>query len=79
MTETEDRARALVAEVREAARAHKLTWEALVPNRFEVDLAHEAAEDAAYADMAEAKRRLRAHICDTYGLSIRELSSLAMP
>ena len=69
----------LVAAVREAALAHDATWEALVPDPFTVNLSAEAAEEAAYEDMAKAKRALRAHICDTYGLSIRELSSLAMP
>ena len=33
----------------------------------------------AYSDMASAKASLRQHICDTYGISVRELSSLALP
>ena len=69
--------RALVAKVREAARRHNATWEALVPDHFTIDLAAEAAEEAAYADMAAAKLTLRQHICETYGLSPRELASLA--
>jgi hypothetical protein len=67
----------LVATVREAAQRHNLTWEALVPNTHEVDFAHEEAEELAYAEMAAAKTALRDHICKTYGLSLRELTSLA--
>ncbi|RVT93836.1 hypothetical protein [Sphingomonas crocodyli] len=69
----------LVAAVRAAAAAHRTTWEAMVPNHFEVNLDMEAAEEEAYAEMARAKAILRDHICKTYGISIRELSSLAMP
>lgn len=72
-------ARALVEAVRAAAERHNLTWDALIPDRFTVNAAAEAAEDAAYAEMAQAKRALRDHICATYGISIDELSSLAMP
>ncbi len=71
--------RALVAAVREAARHHEGTWEALVPDSFKVNFHAEEAEDLAYADMAAAKSALRDHICPTYGISIRELNSLAMP
>lgn len=71
--------RRLVAEVREAARRHNASWEALVPSSFRVNLDAEAAEEEAYAEMALAKRALRDHICEVYGISIRELSSLAMP
>jgi len=39
----------------------------------------EQAEEVTYAEMAKAKAALRQHICATYGLSIRELASLAMP
>jgi hypothetical protein len=67
----------LVAAVREAARKHNTTWEALVPDAFQVDFAHEEAEELAYAEMAAAKAALRDHICRTYGISLRELSSLA--
>lgn len=67
----------LVEAVRAAARVHAVSWEALVPDRFEVNLAAEAEEEAAFADMAEAKRRLRDHICEVYGVSIRELANLA--
>ncbi|MFW2830664.1 hypothetical protein [Sphingomonas sp. ID0503] len=67
----------LVAAVRAAARRHNSTWEALVPTSFLINLEHEAAEEAAYAEMAAVKRRLRDHICETYGISIRELASLA--
>ncbi|KKC27854.1 hypothetical protein [Sphingomonas sp. SRS2] len=71
--------RHLVAQVREAAARHSSSWEALVPSSFEVNLDAEAAEEEAYVEMALAKRALRDHICDVYGISIRELSSLAMP
>jgi hypothetical protein len=70
---------ALVAIVREAARKHNITWEAMVPSTFLVDPAGEAAEEAAYAEMAAVKRLLRDHICETYGITIRELASLATP
>ena len=69
--------RDLVAAVRAAARVHSSSWEALVPDRFTVNLLAEAAEEQAYAEMAEAKAKLRDHICEIYGISIRELSSLA--
>jgi hypothetical protein len=68
----------LVAAVRAAAARHQTSWEALIPNQFEVNLNAEEAEETAYSDMAEAKTVLRDHICRTYGISIRELSSLAM-
>ena len=70
-------ARNLVDAVRDAARRHNVTWEAMVPDSFRVDLAHEEAEELAYAEMAAAKGALRDHICHTYGLSARELASLA--
>lgn len=73
----DDEGRALVAAVREAARAHGASWSAMVPNSFEVNADAEAAEDAAFATMAEAKRRLRVHVAATYGVSIRELATLA--
>jgi hypothetical protein len=76
MTQKTD-GKALVDAVREAARRHNLSWVALVPDPFQIDLAHEAAEEAAYAEMARAKAALRDHICTTYGISARELSSLA--
>lgn len=69
--------RALVAEVRSAAARHRLTWEAMVPDPHTVDLTHEPAEEAAYAEMNAAKRRLCDHICATYGLSVDELIGLA--
>ncbi|MBU3077166.1 hypothetical protein [Sphingomonas quercus] len=69
----------LVAAVREAARRHGKTWEALVPDHSGINPDHEAAEEAAYAEMAEAKQALRAHICETYGITLRELCSLASP
>jgi hypothetical protein len=72
-------AKELVDQVRDAARRHNKTWENLVPDEFRVDFAHEEAEELAYAEMATAKRALRDHICETYGLTIRELASLAMP
>ncbi len=67
----------LVAAVREAARRHNTTWEALVPDRFQVNLDAEEAEALAYAEMAAAKSALRDHICHTYGITVRELTSLA--
>ncbi|MFC3711021.1 hypothetical protein ACFOMD_00470 [Sphingoaurantiacus capsulatus] len=72
-------ARTLVQAVRDAAAVHRVTWEALVPNHLEINLDAEPAEDAAYAEMARAKKRLRDHLCDTYGISARELASLALP
>ena len=72
-----DDAKALVAAVQEMARLHNGSWEAMVPSSFVVNVAAEAAEDAAYADMAEAKRLLRAHICEVYGISIEDLANLA--
>ncbi|MBW6523636.1 hypothetical protein KZ810_09025 [Sphingomonas sp. RHCKR47] len=71
--------RALVDDVRDAARQHGLTWDAMVPDRFTVNRAAEADEERAYAEMAIAKRALRNHICATYGLTVDELASLAMP
>ena len=68
---------ALVEAVRAAALVHADSWEALVPDSFVVNLSAEAEEEAAYDDMAEAKRRLRDHICEVYGVSIRELANLA--
>lgn len=70
--------RDLVAAVREAAARHNATWEVLVPNPYIVNQSAEAAEEDAFQEMAEAKARLREHICDTYGISISELSSLAV-
>ncbi|WP_425230080.1 hypothetical protein [Sphingomonas sp.] len=65
--------------MRRAAALHNLTWEALVPDQFTVDVRAEAAEERAYFAMAAEKARLRDHICATYGISARELASLAMP
>jgi hypothetical protein len=73
----QDEARELVDAVRVAARVHAESWEALVPDRFVVNLAAEASEEAAFDAMAAVKRRLRDHICETYGVSIRELANLA--
>ena len=72
-------AKQLVQAVRAAAHRHSLQWDALVPSHSCVDLAHEAAEERAYAEMAEAKRALRDHICHTYGITVAELASLARP
>lgn len=66
----------LVATLRNAALRHNLSWEALVPNPRQVDVRHEEAEELAYAEMAAAKSALRDHICQTYGISARELSNL---
>ena len=68
---------ALIEAVRAAARAHGASWQAMVPNSFVVNADAEADEDLAFTAMAEAKRRLREHIAATYGVSIRELASLA--
>ena len=70
---------ALVEAVRTAARKHNSSWEALVPDAFTINLDAEEAEEHAYAEMAAAKRALRDHICSIYGISARELSSLALP
>jgi hypothetical protein len=77
MTETEKAGRALVAEVREAAARHKVSWGLLVPSPHVVDLGAEQIEELAYQDMTEAKRQLRDHICETYGITAAELCSLA--
>ena len=69
----------IVASVCAAARVHAASWNGLVPDSFTVNLVHEAEEERAYAEMAAAKAGLRAHICEVYGLSIRELASLALP
>ena len=79
MSAVSDEARRLVEMVRAAARRHNATWEMLVPDRITINLDAEAAEEEAYAEMAEAKRQLRDHICQVYGISIRELASLARP
>lgn len=79
MSVQEEDGHALVAAVRSAAAVHNVTWEALVPDRFTVNLLAETAEEQAYLAMAVEKQRLREHICETYGISIRELASLAMP
>ena len=72
-----DEARSLVAAVRAAALKHGKAWEELVPPSLAINFAAEAAEDAAFDEMAQAKRALRDHICETYGVSPRELFSLA--
>jgi hypothetical protein len=77
MTETEREGRDLVADVREAAARHKVSWGLLVPTPHVVDLGAEHVEEMAFQDMAKAKRRLREHICATYGLTVAELCSLA--
>jgi hypothetical protein len=69
--------RELVAIVREAAARHRIVWGTLVPSVHEVNADAEDAEEEAYQDMAEAKRRLRDHICEAYGISAAELCSLA--
>lgn len=69
----------LIAQVRATTTAHRLTWQALVPDAFMLNPDAEAAEEAAYAAMARAKAALRDHIAATYGVSIGELTSLATP
>jgi hypothetical protein len=71
--------RQLVEAVRDAARQHNHSWERLVPDAYTVNHDAEAAEEQAYADMAAAKHALRDHICTVYGISARELNSLALP
>lgn len=71
-------ARALVDQVRAAAKKHNLAWNALVPSRDIVDWSAEASEEAAFNEMAEAKHALRQHICDTYGITAEELGHLAV-
>jgi len=77
MNETEREGRDLVAEVRGAAARHKVSWGLLVPSPHVVDMGAEHLEEMAYRDMADAKRRLRDHICETYGITAAELCSLA--
>jgi hypothetical protein len=77
MNETEREGRELVAEVRGAAARHRVSWGLLVPSATVVDRGAEHIEEMAYQDMAEAKRRLRDHICATYGITVAELCSLA--
>lgn len=72
-----DDGRNLVRDVRDAAARHKVSWGVLVPNAFIIDARGEAAEEEAYQDMAQAKRALRDHICETYGITAAELCSLA--
>lgn len=69
--------KALVQDVRDAAVRHKISWGVLVPSPFQVDRDAEEAEELAYQDMAVAKRALRDHICETYGITAAELCSLA--
>ena len=71
-----EEARELVAAVREAAARHRVAWGELVPTPHLVNHAAEPAEEAAYAEMAAAKQRLRDHICELYGISAAELTSL---
>ncbi len=78
MSSTIEEARLLVEAVRAAASRHAMSWGELVPDALTVNAAAEAAEEAAYAEMAVAKRALRDHICATYGISLPELGSLAM-
>ncbi|MBA2934761.1 hypothetical protein HZF05_11700 [Sphingomonas sp. CGMCC 1.13654] len=77
MDDTQREGRDLVGEVREAAARHKVSWGLLVPSPHVVDLGAEHIEEMAYQDMADAKRRLRDHICATYGITAAELCSLA--
>lgn len=79
LLETDPDGRELVAAVRRAAAVHNATWEAMVPDHFTVNLLAEAAEEQAYLAMAREKARLRDHICAIYGISARELASLALP
>ena len=51
----------------------------MVPDHLTINLAAEAAEEHAYLAMAAEKAKLRDHICEVYGISLRELASLAMP
>jgi hypothetical protein len=71
-----EQGRELVAAVRAAAARHRIAWGELVPTADTVNCAAEAAEDMAYAEMEEAKQRLRDHICELDGISSAELCSL---
>ena len=73
----QDDGRDLVELVRAAARDHAASWELLVPSPFAVNRAEEAAEDTAFAAMADAKRRLSDHVVATYGVTPDQLASLA--
>ena len=77
MSDSEREGHDLVADVREAAARHKVSWGLLVPSAFVVDPGAEHVEEMAFQDMAAAKRRLRDHICETYGITAAELCSLA--
>jgi hypothetical protein len=70
--------RALVAVVRATAERHSIAWKALVPSRDVVDWSAEDIEDAAFNEMAEAKRALRQHMCETYGITPEELGYLTV-
>jgi hypothetical protein len=70
--------RALVAIVRATAERHNIAWNALVPSREVVDWSAEDIEDAAFNEMVEAKRALRQHICETYGITPEELGHLTL-
>ncbi len=72
-----EQGRELAAAVRQAAARHQIAWGELVPTQHVVNRDAEAAEDVAYVEMEEAKRRLRDHICELYGISAAELCSLA--
>jgi hypothetical protein len=77
MKDDQNDGRALVAEVRDAAARHKMSWAQLVPSPYVVDLGAEPSEELAFQEMAGAKRRLRDHICTIYGITAAELCSLA--
>jgi hypothetical protein len=72
-------ARSLVDAAAEATRLHRLAWDALVPDRFTVNPAAEAAEEDAYAEMVCAKQALRDHVRATYGITAEELARLTQP
>ena len=67
----------LVQQVRDAADRHGVAWGTLVPDARTYDASAEVLEETAFQEMAEAKSALRQHICDTYGISIAQLNSLA--
>jgi len=68
----------LVAAVQEAMRKHGTAWAAMVPDAYGVNNQAEQAEEDAYAELAHLRTVLCDHVYDTYGVSVSELSRLAM-
>jgi len=70
--------RELVASVREAAHRHGVAWAALVPDTHGVNCQAEDAEEEAYAALAHLRNALCDHVYETYGITLGELSRLAL-